>query len=575
MSVAFAPVHDLIIETVDSVCGSRKTLTAIAVALDRARTDSVKTLVAMPTLQLIGEMSEVARRQSDVPVTVITSGSAELSPPAANSRRPTTTKLLSEHLSRTTDGGELVFTTHETLHRVAPDWPEQAARYDLVIDEAPEVILSRAPFRLYENRWALTSFLELGDLVTDSPGLRRARRRVNEASYAAARPIMSKRDQKIWQTFELILANGPDYSSAGEYQQAQERIEPLRAKAREAAKAAEQAADDGALKLYSELKPVTLKRVSRRVNLVPVDDVYRLLQPVPAWVLQGCPVFTEWEAWVLLVAGCSSGPIRGQVSICGFRRPDALRRFARVTILGALLRHSLTWAVWEALGVRFEPSQLIRLNQNTTLLGPRRLRIYWLSDGGWSKRLRDRSGGITTILDAVVKAAVMNPSEPLCVVVNKDDGSEDNPEAVRKFFPMAQILPHRVEGQNRFRHCDQLVHCAALNSWTPDIRFLEAVLGIDAREQRIARTGAAVYQALMRLSLRDPTAKRDVTLVVMDKDVAEWLTRWFTPADQVEVASIDADVVRKGRPGRPRKELPLTNAQRQQRWRDRRRDNAP
>ena len=76
-------------------------------------------------------------------------------------------------------------------------------------------------------------------------------------------------------------------------------------------------------------------------------------------------------------------------------------------------------------------------------------------------------------------------------------------------------------------------------------------MGEDAGEQRIARTGAAVYQALMRLSLRDPTAKRDVTLVVMDKDVAEWLPQWFTPADQVEVAGIEADVARKGHPGRP------------------------
>ena len=67
MSGAFDPVDGLVIEYVDSVCGSAKTLTAIAVALDRARTAGIKTLVAMPTLQLISEMSEVAKRQSAVP----------------------------------------------------------------------------------------------------------------------------------------------------------------------------------------------------------------------------------------------------------------------------------------------------------------------------------------------------------------------------------------------------------------------------------------------------------------------------------------------------------------------------
>ena len=277
---AFAPV-DLVIETVDSVCGSRKTLTAIAVALDRARTDGVKTLVAMPTLQLISEMAEVARRQSDVPVMVITSEADEVSPVVANSRRPATMERLSEHLSRTAAGGELIIITHETMHRMGPNWPDQTARFELIIDEAPEVILSRAPLRLYDNWRVLTSFLELGEPVSDSPGLRRARRHGNKAAYAAATTILSARDMKLWQTLELILASGPEGSSPGEYRQAQERIEPLRAKAREAAEAAEQAADDGSLKLYCELKPTALTRVRPRVNLAPVDDIYWLLHPVP------------------------------------------------------------------------------------------------------------------------------------------------------------------------------------------------------------------------------------------------------------------------------------------------------
>ena len=106
-------------------------------------------------------------------MTVITSETDEVSPVGANSQRPATTELLSERLSRTADGGELVFITHETMHRMGPDWPDQAARFELIIDEAPEVILSRAPFRLYANWRVLTSFLELGEPVTDSPGLRR------------------------------------------------------------------------------------------------------------------------------------------------------------------------------------------------------------------------------------------------------------------------------------------------------------------------------------------------------------------------------------------------------------------
>ena len=102
-------------------------------------------------------------------------------------------------------------------------------------------------------------------------------------------------------------------------------------------------------------------------------------------------------------------------------------------------------------------------------------------------------------------------------------------------FSRAVVMPNNVRGQNRWRPYHQLVHCAALNSFTPDIRWLESALGIDARTQRIARTGQEIYQALMRLSLREPTARADVTLVVMDRDVAEWLVQWFVPRGQVEV----------------------------------------
>jgi len=101
-----------------------------------------------------------------------------------------------------------------------------------------------------------------------------------------------------------------------------------------------------------------------------------------------------------------------------------------------------------------------------------------------------------------------------------------------------------------------------------DIRFLEAVLGIDAHDQRIARTGYGVYQSLMRLSLRDPTSKRDVILVVMDKDVAEWLPQWFSPSTQVVVEGVDAGVARKRRHGRPTiGARPMTDAERKRRQR--------
>ena len=268
----------------------------------------------------------------------------------------------------------------------------------------------------------------------------------------------------------------------------------------------------------------------------------------------------------------------GLITITGFRRPDALQAFARVTVLSALFKYTMLYAVWTTLGVKFVPSAVIPLAETATALGPRRLRIYWLSDQGWSKRARDRAGGIDKVLQLIKGSGVIKDDEPVCVVLNKDDGDELNDGVVKTVFPHGTIMPHNVRGQNRWRHHHQLIHCAALNYYTSDIRYLESVLGIDAHTQRIGRTGQEVYQSLMRLSLRDPTAKNDVTLVVMDRDVAEWLPQWFVPRDQVDVAGIDASAViqRKLKPGRPAiGSRAMTAAERQRRKRRRDQGDLP
>ena len=170
---AFASV-DLVMDTVSSVAGSGKTLTAIALARHRALTEGARTIFAMPTLELIAEMAEVARRQNDVPVmTIISETETDF---AANEPRKRTTARLTEHLQRRTNGGEVVFVTHETMHRMGQDWPDETAAWELVIDEAPETILARAPFRLYDNWRILTAFLELGEPITRGSRGRRSQR---------------------------------------------------------------------------------------------------------------------------------------------------------------------------------------------------------------------------------------------------------------------------------------------------------------------------------------------------------------------------------------------------------------
>jgi hypothetical protein len=91
-----------------------------------------------------------------------------------------------------------------------------------------------------------------------------------------------------------------------------------------------------------------------------------------------------------MVGKTDQNPDRGRITLSGFRRPDMLKKFRRVTVMSGLFQHTMLHAVWRQLGVKFRPSDIVRLQVPTTSLGKRRLRIYWLSSEGWSKRSRGR-----------------------------------------------------------------------------------------------------------------------------------------------------------------------------------------
>jgi hypothetical protein len=612
MADPFHQISGLTIEYVDAAAGSRKTLTAVAVSLERAREEGVKTIFCMPTLRLVEEMVEVARRPGDVPVIEITSREDEDKAKRGQPRRWPTTALLYRHIRGRNEkdeplknhptGGHLVFITHETYYRMrvwpsdareldleAPlklierrgiHWPPETRDFEIVIDEVPEVILTRQPFKLHDNSHVLTSFLDI-EPATVTAMSRRARAKMQAKAGAAGLTIFTERDARMLLTMEAIVAKGEVGSSPGEVKQAQAHVKRLRDKQRKAQEESDDADMPDLTRLvrpYCQVRAKNPDWLMRRIRLAHWDDIYGYLQPIPDWLATGASLFVDWESWVRMVSQVGFGPLRGRLTISGFRRPEALRAFKRATIMSALFQHTMLHDIWSQLGVHFEKSTLVNVSAPTTRLGDRQLRIYWLTNQGWSKRMRDRSGGIGAVFDLIIKAGVLDPGETVCIVTNKDDASEDDPAIVRQHFAGYQyeVLPHNSKGQNRFRRYHQLIHCAALNAYTPDIRWLETALGIDSHTQRIARTGQDVYQTLMRLSLRDPRSAHDVTLVVMDKDVAEWLPQWFTPADQVEVIEIDSSGVvrrKKTRTGRPSLgDRPMTNAERQRLWRQRRRE---
>jgi hypothetical protein len=512
----FRPANQTI-EFVDSAAGSRKTFTAVEKALIAARRRGARIIFAMPTHKLIDEMTTHARLDGKVPVYEITSRLSN-----------NVVQHICKHVERVKDG-HLLFITHEGLLRVTK-WPDEAKDYELYIDEVLDTILNRAPFKLRDNHWVLTRFLD----AVPVPATIAERQKAQNNKVVSLKAWKGKKEKEV----EPL----PFYY----------HIIPK----------------------YNVKTKDPLYWLKRHEYAKQQDDIYTYLDPIAKWLLQGNALFTDANQWNLAQATdpeAYKSHLRGLITITGFRRPDSLKAFKSVTVMSALFKYTMLYQVWQQLGVEFVPSQTVTVNQPTTDLGKRKLKIYWLSNEGWSKRTRDRSGGITNILNLIKESNILNPRQPVCVVVNKDDGSETNPGTVTAVFPKAVVMPNNVRGQNRWRHYHQLIHCAALNSYTSDIRWMESVLGIDSHYQRLGRTGHEVYQALMRLNLRDPNGKGDIILVVVDKDIAEWLPQWFSPSHQVSVEEIDSNGVikkKKSQNGRPPiGEKRMTAAEQKRLWR--------
>lgn len=481
------------ISYVDAVAGARKTRTEVERAVKRALNNGEPTMFVMPTLRLIAENIEFAYECGAYESLIrdITSGDDALELVEHERVRSAIIEYLKDDISR----GHLLFITHAAFWNIT-DWPDQARDYHLVFDEAPDVLLTRSPFYLRYNAFALTSWLRTRPADND---------------------------------YDFVLPKeGKD-------------------------------ADDP----YKWLKLRASKKAHER------DQIFKMMGDIPLWLLQDAALFTDRKAWQAMIGEGPNTYNRGRVTISGFRRPETFAQFRSATILSALFQHTMAYHIWSQLGVKFTRA---RNGHQRTQLGSRRLKIYWLFDQGWSKKTRNRSGGIENVLHLIKRSKVIDPNKSVCVLVNKDDGSEEDPARVTKIFGNAVMLPHKSLGLNTWREETQLIYLPALNSATPDIIWIQKALKIDADTQRIARAGQDAYQTMMRLSLREPTATDDITIVVVDRDVAMWLKNWFEPQAQVEVNEIDSRGVISRKRQRGRKTLndePMSVAERVRRHRER------
>jgi hypothetical protein len=114
-------------------------------------------------------------------------------------------------------------------------------------------------------------------------------------------------------------------------------------------------------------------------------------------------------------------------------------------------------------------------------------------------------------------------------------------------------LPNSPYGLNPYKHIHNAVVLSALLPPPAHFAFLDA-LGFESREFKQAGYWQAVYQAAMRISLRDPDDKNPKTVIVMDRPTADWMATMFSGCTILPLDG-SSDMPLKGKAGRPRQHV--------------------
>lgn len=231
-------------------------------------------------------------------------------------------------------------------------------------------------------------------------------------------------------------------------------------------------------------------------------------------------------------------------------RPSIFDGFKATIIAAALFQDTCLYRLWSAEGVVFEPvgrgmQEALRYQQHSN---GQLITIRYVTDAAWSKTLRDRKngGGKEGCIRDQLPAMIGKAMEEKCFAWM---GNKDLPD---DYFctDRAYRLPNSPHGLNGYQHLHDVVVLSALNAPPAHFHFMET-RGLDAEALRCAHYRTAVYQAVMRISIRNPLDAHSKSITVMDRSTALWLQDLF-PGSNVEALGGEPLKIVQRRAGRPR-----------------------
>jgi hypothetical protein len=237
-----------------------------------------------------------------------------------------------------------------------------------------------------------------------------------------------------------------------------------------------------------------------------------------------------------------------QLSVHSVLKPSVLAGFGSVTIAGANFTDSMIYRLWTQQGVNFQEDSALgsslkfQEHQNGHLIV-----IKYGVDAPWSRKRRLKLvRSDQTVMDAIMQAAEAEFGDsPFLWQANKD-------VADNLFGSNGQRLPNIPHGLNDYSHFNNIVFLSSLNPSADHFSFLKTQ-GVEAEEVRRAIYLEALYQSVMRSSIRDAENTEAKTVIVPDLAAAEYLKERF-PGSCIEKLKIDIPIEAKPKKaGRPRK----------------------
>jgi hypothetical protein len=299
--------------------------------------------------------------------------------------------------------------------------------------------------------------------------------------------------------------------------------------------------------IYSLVKladETSMERIARNKDH---DEIYEGFRELSQTLLnQHWDSFVDTEQFEKLKAGK-----QGRLSVHSVLMPSVLAGFKSVTIASANFTDTMVYRLWSAKGVDFREDRALASSlQFREHSNGHWMTINYADECSWSKyrrgtKLESAEDKEATVIDEIVSAAKARISDTAFVWQANKDVSD------KLFDGQDERLPNVPHGLNCYSHINNVVFLSSLNPAPDHFRFLETQK-ISGPEVRRAIYHQALYQSVMRTSIRDPNNIEPKTIIVPDISAAKYLNGQF-PGSRIEKLETDIPKLERPKTGRSRK----------------------